>query len=80
MTLIDTIRNEVNCRTAVFQALHSALIAAGARPCSRYQGEWVNVPAGWSASPLIRSVCAEYGVNPEAIGFYPDEWATPSRN
>ena len=77
---LPTILNEVNCRAAVFKALHCALVNAGARPSDRYQDEWVNVPAGWNASPLIRAVCAEYNVSPEAIGFYPDGLATPSRN
>jgi hypothetical protein len=70
MTLIDTIRTELTCNNAVLAAVHAALIAAGARPSSKYQDEWDNVPPEFNSAPLIQSVCDSFGVAPMSIGFY----------
>jgi hypothetical protein len=78
MTLIQTILNEQHAAAATRQAIHAAKVAAGGRITRHnsdgYADEWTGLPANFSeiVKGVIIDSCARFGVEPEAIGYFPE--------
>lgn len=72
MTYTESVLNELHAQREIDAAIHAAKYAAGGRPHPRYADEWVNLPVGFSSAEIVRSICARRGVDPKAIGFFPE--------
>lgn len=78
MSLIETILNEQHAAAATRQAIHAAKVSAGgwiARAYSDgYADEWAGLPSniGETVKRVIIDTCARYGVEPEALGYFPE--------